>query len=66
MWAPQTQKITTPQCPVTLLIFLGDYSGPAVLTVGKIDTGCYEKKYKERTTRESTSFFMALLGNRRS
>lgn len=53
---------TTPQCSVTL----GEYSGSAVLTMGKMYTGSYEEKYKGRTTMESTSFFLALLDNRRS
>lgn len=55
---------TTPQCSVTLLTFSRDCSGSAV---GKMYPGCYEEnKYKGKTTKESTSFFMALIGNRRS
>lgn len=48
---------TTPQCSVTLLIFFGEYSGSAVLTMGKMYTGCYEENIKDGLPRSQHNFF---------
>lgn len=50
----------TPQCPVTLLTLFGDYSRSAVLTEGKMYTGCYEENIKEGLPRSQHHFFGAV------
>lgn len=48
---------TTPQCSVTLLIFFGEYSGSAVLTMGKMYTGSYEENIKDGLPWSQHHFF---------